>query len=196
MANRKHVSPDASFSSDSACRIRIIRVGIGVRVVMAETAIGSVGDRTDASAKQTANGMAGIIQWTNKPTPTTVNTTNPSASCRISQWSLNNPSLGMRQPSRNSRGGKNSRKKISGLSSTPTSSAPAIAAPKAICTRGRGNGIGITRTTLPLTTTARRSTSITTIVSTTATHNRPDFNRKTYNAASGTRPSNSGIQCP
>jgi len=54
--------PEASFSSDSPSRMCIIRLGIGAREAMAETAIGSVGESTAARAKATANGMAGISQ--------------------------------------------------------------------------------------------------------------------------------------
>lgn len=78
-----------------------------------------MGETIAASAKATASGIAGIIQLMKYPTPTTVNTTRPSASSRIVPLSRNNPSFGMRQPSRKSSGGRNRRKKISGFSSTP-----------------------------------------------------------------------------
>src|SRR6185312_1027219 len=75
------------------------------RAAMAEIAIGSVGDTTAANANATVRGMAGIIQCTKKPTPTTVRATRPSASSRTAVRSFSNSSFGMRQPSRNSRGG-------------------------------------------------------------------------------------------
>src|SRR5439155_18179188 len=57
--------------------------GTGTRAAIAETAIGSVGERTAARANATGSGIAGIIVWMSMPAPTTVNTTRPSASSRI-----------------------------------------------------------------------------------------------------------------
>src|SRR3546814_17276548 len=54
MAKRRQTRPEASFRSDSPSNICIIRLGIGTRAAMADTAIGSVGDTTAASAKATA----------------------------------------------------------------------------------------------------------------------------------------------
>src|SRR3546814_995967 len=80
MAKRRQTRPEASFSSDSPSNMCIIRLGIGTRTAMAETAIGSVGDTTAASETATALGIAGIIQGNNRPMPTTDNRTRPSAS--------------------------------------------------------------------------------------------------------------------
>ena len=66
-AKRMQTRPEASFSSDSPSRMCISRFGIGTREVIEETATGSVGEITAASAKATASGMAGIIQWMTKP---------------------------------------------------------------------------------------------------------------------------------
>ena len=52
-AKRRQTRPEASLSSDSP-NMCIIRLGIGTFCAMAETAIGSVGDTTAASAKATA----------------------------------------------------------------------------------------------------------------------------------------------
>jgi hypothetical protein len=60
----------------------------------------------------------------------------------------------MRHPSRNNKGGKKSRKKISGSSATLCHDMPAKMAPSAICTRGSGMEKGIARTRYPLATTA------------------------------------------
>src|SRR3546814_7051074 len=81
---------------------------------MADTAIGSVGDTTAASAKATAIGIAGIIQWMNRPMPMTVIRTRPSASSTTVEASFSNSSLGIRQPSRNSSGGRKSSRNSSG----------------------------------------------------------------------------------
>ncbi|CAM5545059.1 hypothetical protein RLIN73S_03710 [Rhodanobacter lindaniclasticus] len=81
-----------------------------------------------------------------RPAPSTVNTTSPSASARITLRSRIEPSLGMRQPSRNSSGGRNSRKKMAGSSATPCLNTPAITAPSAICTSGSGSENGSMRT--------------------------------------------------
>src|SRR3546814_14351634 len=75
MAKRRQTSPDASFSSDSPSNMCIIRLGIGTRAATAETAIGSVGDTTAASAKATAISRAGTIQGMNRPMTTTVTKT-------------------------------------------------------------------------------------------------------------------------
>src|SRR3546814_13237954 len=96
MAKRRQTSPDASFSSDSPSNMCIIRLGIGTRAAMAETAIGSVGDTTAASAKATAIGIAGIIQWMTRPLPTTVIRTRPSAHQTTVETTVRNHSLGMR----------------------------------------------------------------------------------------------------
>ena len=53
-AKRRQTRPEASFSSDSPSRMCIMRLGIGTFCAMADTAIGSVGDTTAASAKATA----------------------------------------------------------------------------------------------------------------------------------------------
>ena len=82
-AIRMQVRPEASFKRLSPSRICIKRLGMGLRPAMAETAIGSVGDRIADRAKATASGMAGIIQWMKKPNPRTVNTTSPMASSRM-----------------------------------------------------------------------------------------------------------------
>src|SRR5690606_1254688 len=138
--------------------------GIGTRALIADTAIGSVGVTIAASANATGNGIAGIIQLMKKPMPMTVQKTRPSASSRMSPLSRSNPSFGMRQPSRNSSGGRNRRKKISGSSWTSCSEPAAIAAPNAIWTSGVGIARGITRTRIPLTTTAPSMNSTTLIV--------------------------------
>ncbi len=93
-ANRMQTRPDASLSSDSPSRMCSSRLGIGTRLAMADTAIGSVGETTAASAKATANGIAGISQWMKNPTPRTVNTTRPSASSRIVPLSRKSPFFG------------------------------------------------------------------------------------------------------
>ncbi|MDR6992160.1 hypothetical protein J2X52_002272 [Luteimonas sp. 3794] len=116
------------------------RLGIGARAAIDDTATGSVGDRIAASANATASGITGIIQWISRPAPITVNTTSPNASCRISPRSRNRPLLGMRQPSRNSSGGRNNTKNRCGSRVTPWPNTPAIVAPSAICTSGRGSG--------------------------------------------------------
>ncbi|MCW0416163.1 hypothetical protein NB689_001917 [Xanthomonas sacchari] len=145
-ANWKQTRPEASLSSDSPSRMCISRLGIGARAAIEDTAIGSVGDTTAASANATASGMVGIIQWIRKPAPITVNTTRPSASSRITPLSRNRPCLGMRQPSRNSSGGRNSRKNSSGSSAYPFLNTPAMIAPRPICTSGNGSENGSTRT--------------------------------------------------
>ena len=61
-ANRIHTSPDASLNSASPCSRYFIRAGIGARAAIEDTATGSVGDSTAASAKATGNGTAGISQ--------------------------------------------------------------------------------------------------------------------------------------
>lgn len=172
MANRRQTSPDASLSSDSPSRMCIIRAGIGTRAPIADTAIGSVGDTTAASANATGSGMAGIIQWMNRPTPRTVKTTRPSARPRIVRRSSRSASLGMRHPSRKSSGGRNSRKKRSGASVTRRCAARPIAAPRAICTSGRGIATGSIRDTRPLTTTASTRTRPIVTVSTAALRSR------------------------
>jgi hypothetical protein len=131
-AKRMQTRPEASLSKDSPSRMCINRLGIGTRAVIADTAIGSVGETIAASAKATARGIAGIIQLIKKPTPTTVKRTRPSASSRIVPLSRNRPSLGMRQPSRKRSGGRKSRKKISGFSETPRLATEAMTAPNAI----------------------------------------------------------------
>ncbi len=137
-AKRMHTRPEASFSSDSPSSMCISRLGSGTRAAMADTATASVGERTAASAKATASGIAGMIQWMKNPAPTTVNTTKPRASAMIVHLSRNNPSLGMRQPSRKSKGAMNSTRKTSGSSEIRKSNAIAMRAPSAICTSGRG----------------------------------------------------------
>src|SRR5690606_3331749 len=110
------------------------------------------GDRMAARAKATARGMAGIIQWIRKPSPRTVKTTSPKANSRITTRSRNSASLGMRQPSTNSSGGRNSRKKTSGFRSTDSPVISTTPAPSAICTRGRA--MRVMRATHPDSTTA------------------------------------------
>src|SRR3546814_20923033 len=63
----------------------------------------------------------------------------------------------MRHPSRNSSGGRNSRKKISGSSVTRQSAARPITAPSAIWKGGRGRGSGTTRDRMQLRMTASSS---------------------------------------
>ncbi len=145
-AKRKHTRPLASFSSDSPSRMCIRRGGIGTRAAIDDTATGSVGARIAARAKHTASGSDGISQWIRKPAPSTVNSTRPRASSRIVERSRNSPTLGMRQPSRNSSGGRNTRKKICGSSRTPWPVLPAMAAPSAICISGSGTANGSMRT--------------------------------------------------
>ena len=96
----------------------ISRAGTFARPAIAETAIGSVGEMTAASANETASGIAGINQWMKKPMPSTVKTTSPSASLSTVEASRSRSSFGMRQPSRNSSGGRNSKKKTCGSSTT------------------------------------------------------------------------------
>ncbi|GHT97745.1 hypothetical protein FACS1894154_01800 [Betaproteobacteria bacterium] len=61
-AKRKQTRPEASFNNDSPSRICISRFGIGQRATIEDTATGSVGDTTAASANATASGIPGIIQ--------------------------------------------------------------------------------------------------------------------------------------
>src|SRR6266404_2731871 len=82
-AKRMQTRPEASLSRDSPSRMCIKRLGTGTRAAIADTAIGSVGETIAASAKAMATGISGIIQLIKKPTPTTVNTTRPSASSKI-----------------------------------------------------------------------------------------------------------------
>ena len=145
-AKRKHTRPLASLSRDSPSRMCIRRGGIGTRAAIEPTATGSVGARMAASAKDTANGSSGISQWIRKPAPTTVNSTRPSASSRITFLSRNSPTLGMRQPSRNSSGGRNRMKKVCGSSRTGCQPMLAIRTPSPIWTRGSGRAIGSTLT--------------------------------------------------
>ncbi len=165
-AKRMHTRPEASLSSDSPSRMCSSRLGIGAREDSAETATGSVGETTAASAKATGNGIAGIIQLIRKPRPTTVKITSPTASSRMVSLSRNKPSLGMRQPSRNSSGGRNSRKNTSGSSSTGVLATSAISAPSAICTMGSGTDQGRPRCSQPLTTTASSKNNVTVMLST------------------------------
>src|SRR5439155_3218744 len=76
---------------------------------------------------------------------------------------LNSSSFGIRQPSRKSSGGRKSRKKISGSSSTRRCATRPMTTPSAICTSGRGIARGSMRDSRPLTTTAnnRKRTIIT-----------------------------------
>src|SRR3546814_20561601 len=90
MANRRQTSPDASLSRDSPSNMCIIRLGIGTRAAIADTAIGSVGETTAASAKATDIGIAGIIQLMNRTMPTTVIRTRPSASSTTAEQALSN----------------------------------------------------------------------------------------------------------
>ncbi len=145
-AKRKHTRPLASLSSDSPSRMCIRRGGIGTRAAIDDTATGSVGAKIAASAKDTASGSDGISQWIRKPAPITVNSTRPSASSRMVERSRNRPTLGMRQPSRNSSGGRNTRKKMCGSSRTPWLVVLEMAAPSAIWTSGRGTANGSIRT--------------------------------------------------
>lgn len=62
-AKRKQTRPEASLSSDSPSRMCIRRLGIGAFEAIAPTATGSVGETMAASAKHTASGITGIIQW-------------------------------------------------------------------------------------------------------------------------------------
>lgn len=132
----------------------MMRLGMGTRLATTATATGSVGESTAARAKATPTGMAGISQCSSSPMPRTVQNTRPKASSRMVDLSRSRSSLEMRQPSRNSRGGRNSRKNTSGLSSIRKSVAMAMPAPRAICTSGRGSGSGEARTIMLLTTTA------------------------------------------
>src|SRR3546814_11839647 len=66
IAKRRKTRPEASLSRDSPSRMCIMRLGIGTRLAIAETAIGSVGETTAARAKATASGMDGIIQLMNR----------------------------------------------------------------------------------------------------------------------------------
>ena len=158
-AKRKQTRPVASLSSDSPSRMCIRRRGIGTRLVIDDSATGSVGATIAASANETDSGSIGSSQWIRKPAPTTVNSTRPNASSRITALSRNRPSLGMRQPSRNSSGGRNSRKNISGSSETPCWNTPAMTAPSAICASGSGSAKGRMRTRYPLATTASNMAS-------------------------------------
>src|SRR5690606_2065898 len=74
-------------------------------------------------------------------------------------------SRGMRQPSRNSRGGRKSRKKISGSSVTRQSAISPITAPSAIWNSGRGSGSGTIRENMPLRMTASSSSRTMVMVS-------------------------------
>ena len=145
-AKRKHTRPLASLSRDSPSRMCIRRCGTWMRAVMAETATGSVGATMAARAKATGSGIAGTSQWIRKQAPTTVKTTRPRASSRMVPLSRNSPIFGMRQPSRNSSGGRNSRKKISGSRVTPWPNTPEMTAPSPICTSGSGTPKGSMRT--------------------------------------------------
>ncbi len=132
-----------------------MRLGIGTRWAMADTAMGSVGERIAASAKATAYGIAGISQWMNRPMPSTVKITSPSASSSTVPLSRNSSSLGMRQPSRNSSGGRNRRKNTCGSSVTLCPVNCTMPNPSAICTSGSGRRV--TRARMPLAVTARRN---------------------------------------
>ena len=90
----------------------------------------------------------------NRPMPSTVRNTSPSASPSTAPRSRKSSSFGIRQPSRNRRGGTSSRKNSSGSSSTRTCATIPIKAPSAICTSGRGSADGNMREAMPLTTTA------------------------------------------
>src|SRR6201997_5811968 len=57
-AKRMQTRPEASLSKDSPSRMCINRLGIGTRAAIADTAIGSVGETSAASAKATARGIA------------------------------------------------------------------------------------------------------------------------------------------
>ena len=98
--------------------MRIILSGSGVRAAIVDTATGSVGDSTAANANATAIGIPGMSQWMKMPMPSTVKTTRPRARLSTAGASRRSASLGMRHPSRNSSGGRNSRKKTSGSSTT------------------------------------------------------------------------------
>ncbi len=107
--------------------------------VMAETATASVGETTAASAKATVSGMPGTSQWISQPSPTTVNSTRPSARRRMGRYSEKNSRLGMRQPSANSSGGMNSSRNSSGSKAMCRPfCGQAISAPRAICISGSG----------------------------------------------------------
>jgi len=89
---RMQTRPEASLSRDSPSRMCIKRLGIGTRAAIADRQSGPSGETIAASAKAMATGISGIIQLIKKPTPTTVNTTRPSASSRIVPLSRNRPS--------------------------------------------------------------------------------------------------------
>lgn len=95
IAKRRQTRPKVSFSRDSPYNMCIIRLGIGARWAMADTAMGSVGERTAARAKATASDTAGIIQWMRRPMPITVNMTRPSANSTTVLPSLNSSSRGI-----------------------------------------------------------------------------------------------------
>src|SRR2546427_8783934 len=73
-----HDALPISLKSASPSRMRRMRNGSGVWPAMADTAIGSVGEITAASANATGSGTAGINQWISSPMPSTVKTTSRS----------------------------------------------------------------------------------------------------------------------
>src|SRR3984893_4487412 len=105
---------------------------LGDRYAGSDCGYGNRVRRRNDRGEREGDGDSGIIQLIKKPTPTTVNTTRPSASSRIVPLSRNRPSLGMRQPSRKRSGGRNNRKKISGFSATPRLATEAMIEPSAI----------------------------------------------------------------
>lgn len=131
-AKRMQTRPEASLSSDSPSRMCWSRGGIGERLKIALTATGSVGERAAARAKATGSGMPGTIQCSRTPVPMTLKTTRPRAISLMIRASRTSPSLGTRQPSRNSSGSRKTRKNTSGSRLMPRSVKAAAMPPRPI----------------------------------------------------------------
>src|SRR3546814_13242753 len=58
IAKRRQTRPEASLSRDSPSKMCIMRLGIGTRLAIAGTAIGSVGETTAAKANATDSGRS------------------------------------------------------------------------------------------------------------------------------------------
>ncbi|MNT17717.1 hypothetical protein D3C72_1528890 [compost metagenome] len=118
-AKRNATRPLASLNNASPSKMAIMRRGMWTRREIASTATGSVGETMAAMANATGKGTSGIIQWIRYPTPITVRNTKPNANCRMDEDSRSTASLDTRQPSKNNKGGRNNKKKMSGSINTP-----------------------------------------------------------------------------
>ena len=63
MAKRRQTRPDASLSSDSPSRMCIMRLGMGTRAAMADTAIGSVGPTAPVPSVRVSRTRDGAVLW-------------------------------------------------------------------------------------------------------------------------------------